>query len=1347
MRDKVSTSSLQKINNIIDLYEDRKIVQYTTADKLIKGLSARTEKAQVKGNKAYEKAIEKHEDKERVSKKQEEALVKARDTKVKKRVEKKLSERFTPEQLKRKRKEAQKAIGQNKRRLSVQYILFSLENRSGAKKASFTYEGNKYYPLLVNPAVRMANVKADRQFMESNVKRKIARSDNKPLFKKMMLAMRSDKSFEEMLEKPFYHYIDMIRLESVDEIDGDGEYNVFDEDLTNTNNLSIFNRYVETEVDVEALTIKEAIMKKEYVENECWINTLYDHYADTLMRDKRGALAKNLTRENILKLINKTDEEFKQNGASIRDMSKVFEKYNIKARLYDVDGVMIYKYEPPNFNSKRVPTFNGLIKNNHIYTINDNLTSLKAKSQGDNYFDIRISNNFHINNRETPIEYKMIENINEILQLRQEDEYNLILEDNDLTKSVYHLKQSGYEPDIRWEAGRITELRVKLKYKIDKRKFKVIIYNVKTQSLGRGRVDEDVAVSAEETFNTVNRAFFDFNKVIFNEAHKSFYNDVDVQVLDECRTIIPHGSFKKIINGENIIVEDSDIREIDCCKAFTKAFTEIIKVPVFRECDVWRPMSLKEDINKMNDYTLYIVKACQGNVFFNKVFNLVYGKILKELIKDGVVCKVLYYKIPAYTYKVDYQNLVDELWAKDLSDDIDEDKRLKKHIANINFGLMEKSENKKSKSRMYDNLNEALHKQKIHGGKVFAINECEMEEVDTWKPMTGNVCIETEEDGHQCINDNCQIIDEYELMEKDGITYYRDTFPEKEYYEKNRDVKYYVLDVSDSRTLTNGFRYIKELLLQNHNIRMYKALKALKENNVRVYSVKTDAFHIHADDKKKAKKALEFHNGIGGWRLENKYLKSVWEKYSWKYNALPTIPIFENKQLEIEDEWDAMSICQTILPYKRCLITAKFAGSGKSFICQQFEKLGYRTLFVVPQNMLTQEIDGKATTLNKFFSIPVHKGDELPYFDHSEFSAIVFDEIFMANPYVQHKIFKFIKDNPDKIVIGAGDVKQLPSIQEVSNTQPADEYMNNCLNITFKHSIFLKICKRVGEEDRIRMNEMYDDLWVRKIAINEWIHKYFKMTDDVMKSENNIAYTNLRCQAVSSEIRKRLGKKEKYEIGEVMICRLYRDDKEGKFNVNIRWKIDSKKWDSQARIYKYRIQDIKNTEDVRTVDEYVLDNHFRYAYCATTHSRQGASISGNITIHEWNKTYLMSREWLWCSITRARDLNKVYFFKNDKCNDDMEKGLILDYFKNKVEGYKRQDRKAKRNISEEDYIDVKWCVRHFKECCGRCGVKFDFDRKGGKLTSNFTAQRLDNETEHTEDNCVAYCLDCNRIAG
>ena len=170
---KVSNSIQEKINNIVDLYEDRKIVQYGTADKLIDGLAQRNDKARAKGEKAYTKAVEKYEGKERVSDKQEKALKRARDTKVKKRVDKKLRDNFTPEQLKRFRDRAQDLVGRNKKNLSVQYMLFSRENRSDAKKASFIYRGVKYYPLLVKPAVRLANIKADQKFMTSNVKKNI----------------------------------------------------------------------------------------------------------------------------------------------------------------------------------------------------------------------------------------------------------------------------------------------------------------------------------------------------------------------------------------------------------------------------------------------------------------------------------------------------------------------------------------------------------------------------------------------------------------------------------------------------------------------------------------------------------------------------------------------------------------------------------------------------------------------------------------------------------------------------------------------------------------------------------------------------------------------------------------------------------------------------------------------------------------------------------------------------------------------------------------------------------------------------------------------------------------------
>ena len=86
----------------------------------------------------------------------------------------------------------------------------------------------------------------------------------------------------------------------------------------------------------------------------------------------------------------------------------------------------------------------------------------------------------------------------------------------------------------------------------------------------------------------------------------------------------------------------------------------------------------------------------------------------------------------------------------------------------------------------------------------------------------------------------------------------------------------------------------------------------------------------------------------------------------------------------------------------------------------------------------------------------------------------------------------------------------------------------------------------------------------------------FKFTRDVMTSANLIACTNMRCQAVSSEVRRRLGRKDKYEVGEMLICRLYRNDEEGKFNVNIRWLI------TRVEGNMLTIQDIKDKDDVRT---------------------------------------------------------------------------------------------------------------------------------------------------------------------
>ena len=73
----------------------------------------------------------------------------------------------------------------------------------------------------------------------------------------------------------------------------------------------------------------------------------------------------------------------------------------------------------------------------------------------------------------------------------------------------------------------------------------------------------------------MNEAMLKFNKPLFNPIHKSHYNDIDITILDDTRTVAPLGL---LWDEKNI---PKDIIELDICKAFTKAFMDICKIIVF----------------------------------------------------------------------------------------------------------------------------------------------------------------------------------------------------------------------------------------------------------------------------------------------------------------------------------------------------------------------------------------------------------------------------------------------------------------------------------------------------------------------------------------------------------------------------------------------------------------------------------------------------------------------------------------------------------------------------------------------------------------------------------------------
>jgi hypothetical protein len=63
---------------------------------------------------------------------------------------------------------------------------------------------------------------------------------------------------------------------------------------------------------------------------------------------------------------------------------------------------------------------------------------------------------------------------------------------------------------------------------------------------------------------------------------------------------------------------------------------------------------------------------------------------------------------------------------------------------------------------------------------------------------------------------------------------------------------------------------------------------------------------------------------------------------------------------------------------------------------------------------------------------------------------------------------------------------------------------------------------------------------------------------------------------------------------------------------------------------------------------------------------------------------------LWTAITRARDLSKVKFYKySDDVNDELNYKCMKSKYDRNNENYKQQDRKAKRTIPKEGYVNVK----------------------------------------------------------
>jgi hypothetical protein len=233
----------------------------------------------------------------------------------------------------------------------------------------------------------------------------------------------------------------------------------------------------------------------------------------------------------ILEIIGKTEDNVKE-GISINDILPFFEKFRLQVRVFDQFYKLVFKYDPPIRNPHNKVLY-CLMDSNHIYTLNYNIKRLEqVQDVIELDYAISPSTDYRVKDEEEEKHkyHKMISSPNDFIKILKEHKeaklesqiIYLVHQEDDLMGMLYELINEGYKPQIKYETGRITHLILE---------FNGHIFILRTQQLITSVIQYPVVVESETIYNKMNEAMVKFNSHIFKATHKSYYTQLDIDIL------------------------------------------------------------------------------------------------------------------------------------------------------------------------------------------------------------------------------------------------------------------------------------------------------------------------------------------------------------------------------------------------------------------------------------------------------------------------------------------------------------------------------------------------------------------------------------------------------------------------------------------------------------------------------------------------------------------------------------------------------------------------------------------------------------------------------------------------
>ena len=1084
---------------------------------------------------------------------------------------------------------------------------------------------------------------------------------------------------------PVFKKVDLLKLKYRDD-NGDKKIN---------------NKYTKYDVNKDAKNFNELFvvelneyLKKNFRPRCCLLTALINAYYDRFNRKKSDGKRRNkeLTYEYLCEVL-EVENQPSDIGVDIYTVIEKFIKTYKFLSFYVYDAYTNLLVSHVAEDSKDSVSLRILLKDGHVYQLNNDLKSLQQLSNVSEFNEIIVNDKYNLMDFEkqkadVKFFYSMEELLQEIVNIsliEKSDIPNIkLITSISLTEVLLELLKSKYTPQIYFQ---------NFIYKVSLVVNKIIVSIEIADS--NPIYGEDVHINDIETYNLYHGEFQKLYTKVIDKEYMSEYHPTVKQIHEQYKILPPVGYINHSLKKCSIIDQN---------KAYSHKLANIDYVPVFKYFDVYEQYKGE----KVEDYTYYIIEVLEEKettkLIFESKFCRVFGFVLKSINEN---IKIHYFRKPLEIKPANFKTNIDELYNNEKLS-----MSMKKTIANKITGIMEIGSNKKYLTKIFEDYNEAENYRVVMNGRIIPLA--------TYKNVESN-------------ND-------------DGLDFGVET-KETQKFECIDKIHGYLVNVDQKKEQCQGFKPMKDIIYLRQKLEMYNLYNKLQSLKVPVFGMRTDCFYIDSNHVKTIKNNKQLFNlgkEIGQFKIENiKVSPDV--KLEMKINELVQIDNFEPIIKTFEDEKDTKTINEYLNNNEPVLIKGLYAGVGKSTLCKNFDKY---ILFVLPYNKLCQkvQIEGfDARTYSKLFNL-IFDDQELKKVsidnkDITSYKTICFDEALLYTPDRLKRIAKFINEHPDIKVIATGDTDQRNPIGFDNS-----EYLNKCMNIIFKNQILLKDIKRLNnEKDKQRMKQLKEDIFNYKLSIEEICKrnniKTVKYMDEITTLKN-ICYFNFRCNIVSNHIHHNILKHDvKFFEGLKIICRVYEKSKTNHFQTNYEYKI--------TKMTKTNITILNEADnESQNITMKQLQNNFILPYAFTCDSIQGDSFEENekATIFDTNIPHT-DRKYFWTGITRVRNLNDIQvFIHSDNEVGKLTKSKMNQYYNMKVDSYKQQDKIAKRDYDCKLFVNAEWIIQEcekLKYTCKYCSSGLQIYINDSIVESNITVNRIDNSLPHHISNSEICCLHCN----